>query len=77
MKEKDKVTIKIPRVLYKKLKQQIKDTGFSSVNQFIVYCMRDIVSAGKLNREEAELTKEEVTILRKRLRNLGYIKDKS
>ena len=73
MKEKDKVTIKIPRVLYKKLKTQIKDTGFSSVNQFIVHCMRDITSSGKLDKSESKLTKKEITLLRERLRNLGYI----
>jgi len=73
MKEKDKVTIKIPRVLYKKLKEQVKNTGFSSVNQFIVHCMRDIASGGKLDTSQASLTKEEIAILRKRLRNLGYL----
>ncbi len=73
MKEKNKVTIKIPRTLYKKLKQQIKGTGFSSVNQFIVHCMRDITSSGKLDKPESRLTEEEIAILRQRLRNLGYI----
>ena len=73
MDEKDKVTIKIPRVLYKKLKAQVKNTGFSSVNQFIVHCMRDIVSGGKLDKADSKLTKEEIAVLRKRLRNLGYI----
>ena len=73
MKEKDKVTIKIPRVLYGKLKKQIKDIGFSSVNQFIVHCMRDIASTGSFERSETKLSKEEIEILRQRLKNLGYI----
>jgi len=33
---KEKVTIKIPRELYEKLKEIIQDTGFRSVNEFIV-----------------------------------------
>jgi hypothetical protein len=73
VKEKDKVTIKIPRLLYKKLREQIKDTGFSSVNQFIVHCMRDIASTGRLDRAKNKLTKKEIAILRERLRNLDYL----
>ena len=67
-----KVTIKIPRELYKKLKDIIKDTGFSSVTEFIVYAMRNIVSGGKLKGED-QLTNEEVRKVRERLRKLGYI----
>jgi metal-responsive CopG/Arc/MetJ family transcriptional regulator len=73
MKEKNKVTIKIPRTLYNKLKSQIKGTGFSSVNQFIVYCMRDIVATGNLKGNKEQLSDEEIKVLRERLRSLGYI----
>jgi Arc/MetJ-type ribon-helix-helix transcriptional regulator len=67
-----KVTIKIPRELYKKLKDIIKDTGFSSVTEFIVYAMRNIASGGKL-KDEDQLTEEEIRKVRERLRKLGYI----
>lgn len=69
---KDKVTIKIPRPLYNKLKKIIEDTGFSSVNEFIVYVLRDLVSISKENKE-TELTKEEIQKIKERLRNLGYL----
>ncbi len=68
----NKVTIKIPRELYKKLKDIIKDTGFSSVTEFIVYAMRNIASGGRL-KGEAQLTEEEIRKVRERLRRLGYI----
>jgi len=68
----NKVTIKIPRELYKKLKDIIKDTGFSSVTEFIVYAMRNIASGGKLKGED-QLTAGEIRKLRERLRKLGYI----
>lgn len=67
---KDKVTIKIPRPLYKRLKEIIDDSGFSSVNEFIVYVLRDLVSMG-INEKE-ELNKDETEAIRKRLKNLGY-----
>ncbi len=67
--EKDKVTIKIPRPLYDKIKGIIKDSGFRSVNEFIVHVLRDLVSA---KTDEADLTPDEIEIIRRRLKNLGY-----
>jgi Arc/MetJ-type ribon-helix-helix transcriptional regulator len=68
----DKVTIKIPRNLYNNLKKQIEETGFNSVTDFIVYLLRDIASSGKIDKD-ISLTKEEVTLIRKRLKDLGYL----
>ncbi len=66
-----RVTIKIPKPLYKKLKKIIKNTGFSSVTEFMVYVLRSVVS-GKVEGEE-KLTEKEVKLIRKRLKTLGYI----
>ena len=68
----NRVTIKIPRQLYNTLKEMIAGTGFSSVNEFIVYVMRDIASGGRLD-QEIGLSKDEVDLIRKRLRALGYL----
>ena len=70
---KERVTIKIPRKLYEQLKEMIEDTGFSSVTDFIVYVLRDIVSGGKLKGRDT-FTEDEVELIRERLRKLGYIK---
>ena len=72
MGEKDKVTLKIPRELYEKLKEMIEDTGFSSVTEFIVFVMRTLASGGKL-KEDDKLTEEEIKAVRDRLRRLGYL----
>jgi metal-responsive CopG/Arc/MetJ family transcriptional regulator len=68
----DKVTIKIPRELYERLQGIIADTGFASVTEFIVYVMRDLASGGRLERQEG-LTSQEVDLIRKRLKALGYL----
>jgi len=68
----DKVTIKIPRTLYNSLKQQIKETGFNSVTDFIVYLLRDIVASGRVDKD-ISLTKEEIGLIKKRLKTLGYL----
>lgn len=70
MNSKDKVTIKIPRPLYERLKNIIGDSGFSSVNEFIVYVLRDLVSLGF--DDNKDLTKEETENIKERLKNLGY-----
>jgi metal-responsive CopG/Arc/MetJ family transcriptional regulator len=68
--EKDKVTIKIPRPLYEKIKDIIRESGFRSVNEFIVHVLRDLVSAKA--DDQADLKPDEIEVIRRRLRNLGY-----
>lgn len=68
----DKVTIKIPRQLYDNINEIIEGTGFSSATDFIVYVLRDISSSSKI-KEDVNLTKDEVKLIRKRLKSLGYL----
>jgi metal-responsive CopG/Arc/MetJ family transcriptional regulator len=67
----DRVTLKIPRPLYKRLGQVIEGTGFRSVNEFVVYVLRDIMA--ETDETPTALTPREVELLRERLRNLGYL----
>jgi Arc/MetJ-type ribon-helix-helix transcriptional regulator len=66
----DKVTLKIPRPLYLRIKQVIDGSGFSSVNEFVVYVLRDLMSTDL--EEKSELTQSETEAIKKRLKNLGY-----
>jgi hypothetical protein len=68
----NKATIKIPKTLYESVKKQIEGTGFTSVTDFIVYVLRDIVASGNV-AEDASFTKKEISQIRRRLRVLGYI----
>ena len=69
----DKVTIKIPRDLHRRLSQMIADTGFSSVTEFIVFVMRTLASSGVIKGED-RLTAEEIRAIRESLKRLGYLK---
>ena len=72
----DRVNIKIPRKLYEKLQKIIEGTGYSSVTEFVIYVLRDLVSAEELQNAKEnidELTEEELEAVKKRLRNLGYL----
>ena len=68
----DRVTLKIPRPLYELIKEIIKSSGFTSVNEFVVYVLRDLISRIDTPREE-ELSVKEVDLIRRRLKNLGYL----
>jgi hypothetical protein len=68
----DKVTLKIPRPLYLHIKQVIEPSGFSSVNEFVVYVLRDLVSQIS-TAERTELSSGEVDAIRKRLKSIGYL----
>jgi len=68
----NRATIKIPRELYRKLSQIVTHTGFSSVNELIVFVMRTLASDEEIKSED-RLTIAEVRAIRKRLEKLGYI----
>jgi metal-responsive CopG/Arc/MetJ family transcriptional regulator len=69
--EKDRVTLKIPRPLYEKLKTVIEGSGFRSVNEFVVYVLRDLISLQK-DETDKDLSKDEIEAIKQRLKNLGY-----
>lgn len=75
----NKATIKIPRNLYNNLNQIISNSGFNSVTEFIVYVLRDLVSNYKTNDNDhnnqtrEELSNEEIKMIKKRLKSLGYL----
>jgi len=69
---KEKVTLKIPKELYVRLKSSIENTGFSSVTEFVTFVMRTIVSGGAV-KDSAKFNQTEVEEIRKRLKTLGYM----
>ncbi|AJG40178.1 hypothetical protein TRQ7_01655 [Thermotoga sp. RQ7] len=72
----ERVTIKIPKPLYDKIKQIIEGTSYSSVTEFIVDVLRDLVSLDLQKEDEfsmTSLTKEEIEAIKRRLKNLGYL----
>ncbi len=70
----DKVTLKIPRPLYNRLRELIAGTGFNSVTEFAVFVLRDIASPSERPQRPGDaLTREETEAVRRRLRKLGYL----
>ena len=70
MPQPDRVTLKIPRPLYETLKAIVDESGFRSVNEFVVYILRDLVSTRAGGTET--LSSDEIKAIRERLKKLGY-----
>ena len=69
-----KVTVKIPRPLYRKIQQVVEESGFNSPTDFIVYVLRDLM--GEADAEATgppEFTQEELDDVKRKLKNLGYL----
>ena len=67
-------TVSIPITLYRRIKEMIKDTGFTSVSQFVIYVLREVILSIEEERIKREsLSDEEKKQIIDRLKRLGYI----
>lgn len=67
-----KVTVKIPRPLYRKIQQVVEDSGFNSPTDFIVYVLRDLMGEAD-SAQAVEFNQEELDDVKRKLKNLGYL----
>jgi len=67
-----KVTVKIPRPLYRKIQQVVDGSGFNSPTDFIVYVLRDLMGEAEA-AVEPEFSQEELDDVKRKLKNLGYL----
>lgn len=66
-----KVTVKIPRPLYRKVQQVVEGSGFNSPTDFIVYVLRDLM--GEAEEQAGEFNPDELEEVKRKLKNLGYL----
>lgn len=67
-----KVTVKIPRPLYRKIQLVVEGSGFSSPTDFIVYVLRDLMGEAS-GETKPEVNAAELEELKKKLKKLGYL----
>jgi len=67
-----KVTVKIPRPLYRKILQVVEESGFNSPTDFIVYVLRDLMGEAD-EAVKPDVTQEELDDVKRKLKNLGYL----
>lgn len=75
-----KVTVKIPRPLYRKIQQVVEESGFNSPTDFIVYVLRDLMGEADTAQPEAneaeaskDFSQDELDDVKRKLKNLGYL----
>ena len=71
-----KVTVKIPRPLYRKIQQVVDGSGFNSPTDFIVFVLRDLMGEAEEHaeaNEKPEFTQDELEDVKRKLKNLGYL----
>lgn len=68
--EKKYTTVSIPTPLFEKIQQKIKDTGFTSVSDYVTFVLREILAHS--NDQEA-FSEEDEKKVKDRLRSLGYL----
>jgi hypothetical protein len=66
-----KVTVKIPRPLYRKIQLVVEGSGFNSPTDFIVYVLRDLM--GEAEEHDMEFSQDELDEVKRKLKNLGYL----
>lgn len=74
-----KVTVKIPRPLYRKIQLVVEGSGFSSPTDFIVYVLRDLMGEASAPSDtgpdgaKREFSNAELEDLKRKLKKLGYL----
>jgi len=66
------INVTLPKSVVKKIEGRLKDTGFASVNEYILYVLKEVLND---EEEKANLTEEEEAQVKETLKKLGYIKD--
>ena len=69
-----KITISIPDNLKQKLEEKIKETDFKSIEDYILYLLKQMVSNDVADsKEKVTYSDEDEAALKKKLKEMGYL----
>jgi Arc/MetJ-type ribon-helix-helix transcriptional regulator len=66
-------TISIPLSLHKRIRELIKNTGFNSVSEYVIFVLREIVAKKEEEKVHEPFTEEDVEYIKQKLKALGYL----
>ena len=69
--EEDSKGVFISRELYSRIEQRIRETGFGSVDEYVIFVLEEVIK--EEGEGETAFNKEEEEEVKKRLRALGYL----
>ena len=64
--------VSIPNELYEKIEKNLEDFGFKTVDEYIVFVLEEVLKSDD-SGEEQVFSEEEEEMIKKRLRDLGYL----
>lgn len=73
MRQEEDFTVTIPKSLVKKLRATMKNTNFTSLTQYVISLIRKAIAESEVTGVEEAYTEKEEEIIKKRLKDLGYI----
>ena len=73
-KEQESKATFLPAELYGRIEERAKTTGFGSVDEYIIFVLKEVLKEeGEGEEEENVLSEEEEDEVKQRLRSLGYL----
>lgn len=70
-KELQNKTVSLPAELYSMVEERVKATGFASVEEYIIFVLKEVLKEEGIE-EDGAFSKEEEEEVKKRLKALGY-----
>ena len=71
-KEEEGKAVFLPTELYGRIGERVKNTGFGSVDEYVIFVLEEVLKE-EGGEEERAFSKEEEEEVKKRLRGLGYL----
>jgi Arc/MetJ-type ribon-helix-helix transcriptional regulator len=69
----EKKDVRIPAGLYGKIEERIKGSEFSSVGDYVVFVLTELLAAEETQKQGGRLSDEEEKQVKARLKSLGYL----
>ena len=70
-KDQESKAVLLTHELYDRIEARVRDTGFSSVDEYVIFVLEEVLKEEGV--EETAFSKEEEEEVKKRLRELGYL----
>jgi Arc/MetJ-type ribon-helix-helix transcriptional regulator len=65
--------IEIPQALHRRIEESIKGSEFSSVRDYVVFALTELLAAEEAQKQGDRLSGEEEKQVKARLKSLGYL----
>jgi Arc/MetJ-type ribon-helix-helix transcriptional regulator len=67
------IPVNIPEEMYKKIEERLEEFGFETVDDYVAFVLEEVLKDDNGAEEEQVFSEEEEEMIKKRLRDLGYL----